>query len=140
MADDVPRSVIPALGLGVVSGEDEAPIDADAGEEGVVASRVPLRNDVHVGSVVPAHVDRAVGVLRVDRVVDADGLGHLHDLAVGAAVEGGPLHRVAAALEEVCAFLGVLSDQISLAVPDSIVRCHLIFLLWVLFVFSQYVI
>ena len=124
MADDVPRSVIPALGLGVVSGEDEAPIDADAGEEGVVASRGPLRDDIHVRAVVPADMDRAVAVLGVDRVVDADGLGHLHDLAVGAAVERGPLHRVAAAVEEVRALLGVLSDQISFLVPDSVVGSH----------------
>ena len=124
MRNLVACAVLPALGLGVVSGKDEAPIDADAGEEGVVASRGPLRDDIHVRAVVPAHVDRAVAVLGIDRIVDADGLGHLLDLAVGVAVERGPLHRVAAAVEEVRALLGVLSDQISFLVPDSVVGSH----------------
>ena len=124
MRNLVACAVLPALGLGVVSGKNEAPIDADAGEEGVVASRGPLRDDIHVRAVVPAHVDRAVGVLGVDRVVDADGLGHLHDLAVRVAVERGPLHRVAAAVEEERALVGVLSDQISLFIPYPIVGSH----------------
>lgn len=126
MPNLVACAVLPALGLGVVSGKDEAPIDADAGEEGVVASRAPLRDDIHVRAVVPADMDRAADGLGVDRVVDADGLGQVDDLAVGVAVERGPLHRVAAAAEEVRALIGVLSDQISLFIPYPIVGSHLL--------------